>query len=46
MAVELMDNNIIEAAYRNPTQKQNTFFIEGNPKAILIVEFAEESSEK
>jgi FAD/FMN-containing dehydrogenase/Fe-S oxidoreductase len=46
MAVELMDNNIIEAAYRNPTQKQNTFFIEGEPKAILIIEFAEESLEK
>lgn len=46
MAVELMDNNIIEAAYRNPTQKNNTFFIEGAPKAILIVEFAEESEEK
>ncbi|MEE1021332.1 MAG: FAD-linked oxidase C-terminal domain-containing protein, partial [Bacteroidales bacterium] len=46
MAVELMDNNIIEAAYRNPTQKQNTFFIEDEPKAILIIEFAEESEEK
>lgn len=46
MAVELMDNNIIEAAYRNPTQKQNTFFIEDKPKAILIIEFAEESEEK
>ncbi len=46
MAVELMDNNIIEAAYRNPAQKQNTFFIQGKPQAILIIEFAEESKEK
>lgn len=45
MAVELMDNNIIEAAYRNPTQKQNTFFIEGKPQAILIIEFAETTKE-
>lgn len=40
MAVELMDNNIIEAAYRNLEQRENTFFIKGKPKAVLIVEFS------
>ncbi len=40
MAVELMDDNIIEAARRNLAQKENTFFIKGQPAAILIVEFA------
>ena len=43
MAVELMDNNIIEAAYRNIEQRENTFFIKGEPKAVLIVEFAAET---
>lgn len=45
LAVELMDNNVIEAAYRNSTQKHNTFFIQGEPKAILIIEFAEQTTE-
>lgn len=39
VAVELMDSNIIEAARRNLAQKENTFFIKGEPKAVLIVEF-------
>ncbi len=42
MAVELMDNNILEAAGRNIEQRKNMFFIEGEPKAILIIELAEE----
>lgn len=46
MAVELMDNNIIEAAHRNPSQRKNTFFIKDSPQAVLIVEFAEESEER
>ena len=45
MAVELMDDHIVEAAYRNPAQKQNTFFIQGSPKAVLIVEFADNCRE-
>ena len=45
MAVELMDNNIIEAAYRNPAQRNNTFFIKDKPQAILIIEFAFDSEE-
>jgi Fe-S oxidoreductase/FAD/FMN-containing dehydrogenase len=44
-AVELMDFNIIAAAKRNITQRQNMFFIEGEPQAILIVEFANDDVE-
>ena len=40
MAVEMMDDNIIEAAYRNTAQRKNTFFIKGRPKALLVIEFA------
>ena len=43
MAVELMDDNIIEAAFRNPAQRKNTFFLKGNPKAVLIIEFASDN---
>ena len=43
MAVELMDNNIIEAAFRNPAQRKNTFFLKGKPKAVLIIEFASDN---
>lgn len=46
MAVELMDNNIIEAAYRNLEQRENTFFIKGKPEAVLIVEFAAAKKEE
>ena len=42
-AVELMDDNIIHAAKRNPEQLQNTFFIKDDPKAILIIELAKEN---
>ena len=43
MAVELMDDNIIEAAFRNPAQRKNTFFLKGKPKAVLIIEFASDN---
>lgn len=45
-AVELMDDTILELTKDNIEQNKNRFFIKGNPKAILIVEFAEESEEK
>ncbi len=45
MAIELMDDNIIEAAYRNLAQRENTFFLRGKPKAVLIVEFAFEDED-
>ncbi len=41
VAVELMDNTILELTKKNIHQDKNRFFIKGNPGAILIVEFAE-----
>ena len=42
VAVELMDRTILELTHKNIEQEKNRFFIEGNPGAILIVEFAED----
>ena len=39
-AVELMDKMVLDLTKKNLTQKKNRFFIEGDPAAILIVEFA------
>lgn len=39
-AVELMDDNILELAHKNPLQRTNSFFIEGKPKALLMIEFS------
>ncbi|MDW3197387.1 MAG: FAD-linked oxidase C-terminal domain-containing protein [Cytophagales bacterium] len=44
-ACELMDHYILEATERNLLQKQNRFFLEGDPKAILVVELARDSEE-
>ncbi len=38
-AVELMDNNILSLAATVESQRRNRFFIEGEPGALLIVEF-------
>jgi FAD/FMN-containing dehydrogenase/Fe-S oxidoreductase len=40
VAVELMDHVIIEQTANNIEQRKNRFFIQGNPAAILIIEFA------
>ncbi|MBE0662029.1 MAG: FAD-binding protein [Bacteroidales bacterium] len=40
VAVELMDKVIIEQTANNIEQRKNRFFIQGNPAAILIIEFA------
>lgn len=45
-ACELMDHYILEATKRNAEQKENRFFIEGDPQAILVVELVRESEEK
>jgi FAD/FMN-containing dehydrogenase/Fe-S oxidoreductase len=42
-SVELIDHVIIECTRDNIEQRRNRFFIEGQPEAILIVEFARES---
>lgn len=41
-AVELMDNTILECTKSNISQRKNRFFVQGDPGAILIVEFARE----
>jgi FAD/FMN-containing dehydrogenase/Fe-S oxidoreductase len=37
-ACELMDHYIFEATKRNKEQSENRFFVEGDPKAVLVVE--------
>ena len=39
-AVELMDHTILECTKSNISQRRNRFFVQGDPGAILIVEFA------
>lgn len=38
-AIELMDKNILECTKENIEQRKNRFFVQGNPDAILIIEF-------
>lgn len=45
-AVEMMDNLILECTKGNIEQRKNRFFIQGDPGAILIVEFARDSKEE
>lgn len=40
---ELMDDYILGCTENNLEQQQNRFFVKGNPKAILIVEYDEET---
>jgi FAD/FMN-containing dehydrogenase/Fe-S oxidoreductase len=45
-AVELMDKFILDCTKDNIEQRKNRFFIEGDPGAILIIEFARETKEE
>ncbi len=45
-AIELMDKTILDLTKDNITQRKNRFFIEGEPGAILIVEFERETREE
>lgn len=45
VAIELMDDKILELSEQSPAQRANRFFVEGKPKAILIAEIAEETVE-
>ncbi len=45
-ACELMDHFILDCTKANKEQEQNRFFVKGDPKAILVVEFVEASQEK
>ncbi|HYY28103.1 MAG TPA: FAD-binding oxidoreductase, partial [Chthoniobacterales bacterium] len=42
---ELMDHNILECTKANLEQRQNRFFVQGDPGAILAVEFAASTRE-
>lgn len=42
-ASELMDHYILECTKANKEQSQNRFFVEGDPGAILVVEFRAEN---
>lgn len=45
-AVEMMDNRILDLTEDNLSQRNNRFFLEGKPGAILIIEFARDSPEE
>ncbi|HRZ75813.1 MAG TPA: FAD-binding and (Fe-S)-binding domain-containing protein, partial [Bacteroidales bacterium] len=45
-AVELMDRVVMEQTRHNIEQRRNRFFIQGEPEAMLIVEFAGHSQEE
>ena len=44
-AIEMIDHNILELSARNITQNKNRAFIVGDPKAIILIEFAEQTEE-
>ena len=41
----MMDNRILELTKDNQSQRNNRFFLEGKPEAILIVEFVREKEQ-
>jgi len=45
-ACELMDDNILECTKANLEQRQNRFFVQGDPGAILAVELAAETRQE
>ena len=45
-AIELMDDIILECTKENIEQNKNRFFVQGNPGAILMIEFACETEKE
>ena len=45
-ASELMDHFILECTKNNTEQRQNRFFVQGDPKALLVVELRAENPEE
>ncbi len=45
-AVEMMDNRILDLTEDNISQRNNRFFLDGHPEAIVIVEFVRENIEE
>ncbi|HVD98513.1 MAG TPA: FAD-linked oxidase C-terminal domain-containing protein [Cytophagaceae bacterium] len=45
-AVELLDDIVLNCAKQNIEQQKNLFFIQGDPKALIIVEWARHTKEE
>ena len=45
-ACEMMDHYILECTKENIEQRKNRFFVEGDPKAIIVVELRSETEEE
>lgn len=45
-SVELIDHYILECTKENIEQSKNRFFVEGDPAAILVVEFLKDSADE
>ena len=45
-ASELIDNYILQCTKNNIEQSKNRFFVQGDPAAILVIEFAKENREE
>lgn len=45
-AVELMDNKVLEQTKNNISQRKNRFFLNGDPVAVLIIEWGRDSREE
>lgn len=45
-AIELMDDIIMNCTKENIEQRKNRFFIQGDPKAMLMIEFARDTEEE
>ncbi|HWZ22649.1 MAG TPA: FAD-linked oxidase C-terminal domain-containing protein, partial [Cytophagaceae bacterium] len=45
-AVELLDEIVLDCAKQNIEQQKNLFFVQGDPKAIIVVEWARHTKEE
>lgn len=45
-AVELIDHYILECTRDNLEQRENSFFVQGNPDALLVIEYARDTYEE
>lgn len=45
-AVELIDDKILKLAENSPSQRDNRFWVIGNPKAVICAEFVADTEEK
>jgi FAD/FMN-containing dehydrogenase/Fe-S oxidoreductase len=45
VAVELIDKFLLDCTINSPEHSKNRFFLQGDPQALLCIEFAEESEE-